>query len=292
MRLNMDHPGRPLNIYSDLCLCGSGRLLCDCCLAVRCNTTPAGSATGHAHPSCFARELRDCSTTISREHYISQSVLGLFSGSRLMVSGFPWISKGEERQVSPTSLTGKVLCKRHNEALSVLDTVAYKFFQFFTSEWTRKSKVEVYLTRGNDLERWLLKMLCGLVASGNAVLNGQRLSGWTPSREWLRILFGTKDVEFPAGLHCIVGNYRAAPKSFYAHPVFTELAGHPIALVFTVEGIGFLLAMETLPSMRESNSTGAMVKYRPMALQLCEGDLTREAHFGWPEGQVIRLRKT
>jgi len=38
----MKHPGRTVNIHRDLCLCGSGRLMRDCCLFVRCATTPPG----------------------------------------------------------------------------------------------------------------------------------------------------------------------------------------------------------------------------------------------------------
>jgi hypothetical protein len=205
----MEHPGRPLNFNTDACLCGSGRLLRDCCLAMRCNTIPAGPATGYAHPSCLARGLSDCSEIISREHYISKSVLSLFGGTGLTISGLPWIPAGEQRRVSIESLTGKVLCTRHNQALSPLDTIAAGFFQFFTIQWSTHN-VEVYLTRGYDLERWLLKMLCGLVVSGNATLDGQRLSNWAPPVEWLDILFGTADVESPAGLHSIVGKYRAA----------------------------------------------------------------------------------
>jgi hypothetical protein len=134
-REGMKHPGRTVNIHTDRCLCGSGRLMRDCCLFVRCDTTPSMPATGYAHPSCFARDIRDCSRAISREHYISRSVLDLFGGGGIAVSGMPWIPDGEQRRVSAASLTGRMLCERHNQALSSLDAVAARFLQFFTAEW-------------------------------------------------------------------------------------------------------------------------------------------------------------
>lgn len=260
----MKHPGRQLNIHKDSCLCGSGRLRRGCCLFVRCDTTPPSPATGYAHPSCFARDLEDCSRTISREHYISKSILGLFGGRGITVSGMPWVPNGGLKRVSSASLNGKMLCERHNHALSLLDAVAAEYFRFFIAEWSGDT-IEVFLARGYDLERWLLKMLCGLISSGNATLEGKRLSTWTPPSEWLEILFGSSDVEAPAGLHSLVGNYRAASASLLVSPVFKSATVHPIALAFAVEGIGFLFAMEELPPIRNPSTTGANTRCRPMA---------------------------
>jgi hypothetical protein len=281
----MKHPGRPLNVDTDVCLCGSGRLLRDCCLTVRYDTIPVGPTTGESHPACFARSLNDCSRTISREHYISKGVLGLFGNSDPTVSGFPWLPDGNQKKVPIASLTGKVLCTRHNHALSPLDAVAVRFF---TEPWLEPG-TEVYLTCGYELERWLLKMLCSLVASGNAPLAGQRLPSWTPPSEWLHILFGKENVESPAGLHSILGRYDALHASLNVHPVFKTSTGQPIALALTVSGIGFLFAMEVLPAPAQPRRWGADTRYRPMALQLNNGDKTREAHFGWPDGPLVSL---
>jgi hypothetical protein len=260
----------------------------DCCLFVRCDTTTSSPATDYAHPSCFARGLKDCSQTVSREHYISRSILTLFGEKGLLVSGVPWIPDGSQKQVSPASLTGKILCERHNSSLSPLDSVAAKFFRFFTTEWSGDA-IEVFLTRGFDLERWLLKMLCGLVASGNATHDGKQLSTWTPPPQWLEILFGNADVMAPAGLHAIVGNYSAKSAYFTVTPTFKSATTDPIAIAFTVGVFAFLLAMEALPPMREPSKTGTETRYRPMALQVRKSGQTREAHFGWPDGELIRI---
>ena len=48
-------------------------------------TEPKGPRTGHSHPGCYARALADCSDKISREHYVSEKLLGLrmLKGDRL-----------------------------------------------------------------------------------------------------------------------------------------------------------------------------------------------------------------
>lgn len=282
----MRHPGRPLNIHVDRCLCGSGKLIRDCCLCCRRNTTPAGQKTGFGHPLCFARSLCDCSRNISREHYISRGILDLFPSSGIAVSGMPWILEGKTKRVSRQSLTGKILCERHNHALSPLDSTAVEFFRFFVADWTEEL-LEVFLVRGYDLERWLLKVLCGLVASGNATLDGKPIPNWCPSSEWLEILFGSIDVAEPNGLHSIVGKYHVAQASVHATPVFKMESGMPIALALAVEGVGFLFAMEPLPPKRQPTATDADTRYRPMVLQLRKKEQTREAHLGWPHGDVV-----
>jgi hypothetical protein len=282
----MKHPGRKVNVNADLCLCGSGKLMRDCCLFVRCDTRTPSPITGYSHPSCFASALKDCSPTISREHYVSKSILKLFGEGGLMISGMPWLPEGVQKKVSSASLTGKMLCERHNNALSPLDELTAKFFRFFTSGWNGDT-VEVYLIRGFDLERWLLKMLCGLVVSGNATFNGKQLLNWKPPFQWLEILFGNADVVAPAGLHAIVGRYTARQASFTATPVFKTATANPIAIVFGVEGLAFLLSLEELPPMNAPSKTGADIRYRPMALQVNKSNKTLEAHFGWPNGGLV-----
>ena len=80
------------------CPCGSGNAIADCHLDVDGRfrkhlppLRPPGSPTGFSHPNCYLRETYDCSEQISREHYISRSVLEQL-GSVLRVSGMPWLA--------------------------------------------------------------------------------------------------------------------------------------------------------------------------------------------------------
>ena len=51
------------------------------------STRPAGPSTGYSHPSCYAKELSDCSTGISKEHYISKGLL-VEMGGKPQIAGF------------------------------------------------------------------------------------------------------------------------------------------------------------------------------------------------------------
>jgi hypothetical protein len=85
----------------DLCPCGdSDRPYGDCCGRVPrspykqiAQFRPPGAATGYRHPRCYMRWTRNCSDTISGEHFISKDVAqGLRKRGRSSRTPF---SKGE-----------------------------------------------------------------------------------------------------------------------------------------------------------------------------------------------------
>src|SRR5271157_6041085 len=160
-----------LNPFADKCLCGSGRILLECCLK-DCRPPRNRARTGRSNRRCYAAPLCDCSPTISREHYITEGVLKLI-GDPITIKGFPW--QGEEMTLPTKDLTSKILCQRHNPALSELDKVGIRFF-----EKLRAARVEnplshtvasshIYLFRGEMVELWMLKVLYGLIVSKNAL---------------------------------------------------------------------------------------------------------------------------
>jgi hypothetical protein len=66
---------------------------------------------------------------MSREHFISRSVLKLFGDTHIAVNNFPWLPKGETRSLPINELVARqILCERHNAAMSPLDTAAGIFF--------------------------------------------------------------------------------------------------------------------------------------------------------------------
>ena len=117
---------------------------------------PPEPTTGHAHPRCYMSPSRNCSTKISREHYISQAILDQFPV--LTVSGLPWQQAGEAPQFAPRALTANVLCTRHNSPLSPLDTLAARAFPAFVLapryalERPTPGKAQHYLVSGDALE--------------------------------------------------------------------------------------------------------------------------------------------
>jgi hypothetical protein len=164
---------------AQLCPCGSGWVIASCCLDTLegrlrkrvSSLEPPGCTTNFSHPGCYLRDTNNCSDDISREHYISASVLEQIAASEkaVNISGLPFLAPGETKALSVESLTAKILCQRHNSALSPLDQEAGRFFQSLTEVTMRTGKglssSRLWLASGTMLELWMLKVACGLYFS-------------------------------------------------------------------------------------------------------------------------------
>jgi hypothetical protein len=276
---------KKLNFHTDLCPCGSGLPMSKCCLTLRTNTTPPPPVTEHSNPRCYAKTLSDCDSKISREHYVSEGILSLKNGA-LTVLGFPWQPNGNLKKVSAQALTAKVLCKRHNTALSGLDSVAIKFFKFLIGD---NHNQNVLLINGNEIERWMLKMLCGLAASGNIAFNSQRSHSWTPPNQWLQILFGNANIPSNCGLYYVSGNYRFRNNKMELVPVQNNNSSELVSIALTIDGFPFLFSMEPPPPLARPVSGNAELNHRPECIGIEDGTSYREVHLGWPSGKFIKV---
>lgn len=116
---------------SDPCPCGGNEAFSRCCkgddglpaMAVG-RLIPPNAPTGEATEGCYLASSQNCGGALSREHYISRA---LIDRSEVFVRGMPW-QKEEVQRFSPDNLTAKILCRRHNSALSPLDEHAKRFF--------------------------------------------------------------------------------------------------------------------------------------------------------------------
>lgn len=157
------------------CQCGSGQAFGACCLSADgrpvqaiASLQPPGPVTGFGHPGCYLAPSCNCSPKLSREHYISRT---LISGPQLRVRGFPW-QKSEVLFCSPDSLTDKILCQRHNSALSPLDNHAGLAFRAigeaadYVDQRPLTRRIHYGIISGDALELWAMKTLAGLHASG------------------------------------------------------------------------------------------------------------------------------
>lgn len=132
---------------------------------------PSGPRTGYSHSKCYARELGDCSETITREHYISENILKLLNVTE--VAGAAWHADPDELvPASPRWLASKMLCDRHNSALSPLDSEAGRFidtllrFDHALRDSAPPVTTEDVTCNGADIERWMLKVLVGMAYGG------------------------------------------------------------------------------------------------------------------------------
>lgn len=151
------------------------------------------SSPAYSHAKCFARSLQNCSQKISAEHYISNNVLRWLSGGGTAeISGLPWVQPSTFARIGIGSLTGNMLCEAHNHALSALDTEAGRFFRTLANVDTAlqagAGTNESFDLSGAKLERWMLKMVCGMVATNQIASNAARIPAPLED-DWVRILF-------------------------------------------------------------------------------------------------------
>lgn len=163
--------------------------------------------------NCWARSLGDCSDEISKEHLVSA---GLWEGDGVDVIGFDWCRDG--KRVGINSVVSKILCKKHNNALSPLDSAAKQAFQALrdftaisnkrTTQRLRKWKVvRLEIQEPWLLERWFLKTAINLciAKSPNYVWRETQTPMDQPPESLVRMAFGHEAVTKPRGLYVAGG---------------------------------------------------------------------------------------
>lgn len=176
------------------CPCGKNKRAKDCCMTKKrewykepADINPKGLPSGISNPGCYLKDQKNCCDKISKEHYISQTVLKdkEFNGT-VAISGLKWIPENTYKRMTTPNLVANILCKRHNEALSDLDNVAGRFIRLigdidkdFNND---KPKSSFSLFAGEDIERWMIKTLLNLVYA-------KHIQGPTNVELWKRLLF-------------------------------------------------------------------------------------------------------
>ena len=264
------------------CPCGSQRPVGTCCLtanglrpAAR-QTSPLGPSTGFSRPGCYASILKDCSTEFTREHFVTKAILDrIYSDGDLLVSGLPWLERGEVRAAAPNTLKSWVLCKRHNNALGGLDEVALRLFNAIEQMnlgIDNASGPPIYrlaLFNGHDIERWMLKVLCGLAVSGNLGDFEVPTSRDVPP-EWIEVLFGARPFDPEQGLYVV-----RTPGSKFEGPRGVGLGGigyrgRLAGLILLLNGYAFNLIMAPGLAGRRDFLTNIHA-FRPFELLITDG---------------------
>jgi hypothetical protein len=243
----------------DMCPCSNGANYEDCCLnsdgtpLIQIpSLIPTGQISGHVNKKCYLNFTRNCCQKISKEHFVSKSILSQFKGLR--VGGMPWQNTGEENNYHPNNLTSKILCQRHNNSLSPLDSAASHFFRelFKAANHVKKSSISTrsayFLVSGDALELWALKTLTGLFHAKVAQSNGTVMHGnYQFSTNIIEEAFWGHGIQEPKGIYCQIeiGNLvqedlQFAPLSSSLNRTLNGLAikacGITFNFIFDVEG--------------------------------------------------------
>ena len=156
---------------------------------------------------CWAGPLGNCGGGISREHLVSECV---FPGQSIFVRGLDWCLN-EPKEVRIETLTAKILCKRHNSALSELDSEAGRAFDSireFARTKTERGKMpyinwafKQLTIDSRKLERWCLKSLLNFSFGRNLIIGpGSHQTGSVPA-ELARIAFGLEEFTDGRGIY-------------------------------------------------------------------------------------------
>lgn len=238
----------------------------------------------------------DCSADLSGEHYISKSLLQAI-GATVSVSGVPWLPDGEEKEIGINSLTARILCCRHNSALSPLDSAAGAFFeklQAIEVDLQRSSlsrKHSFVLMSGEALELWMLKLACGLFYSKNAAADGTRLIEWHKvNEEFVREAFFLGQWREECGL-CLRpprGFRMPDPHTISIAPLISlnedRLVGSAVALT----GLEFELIFNPIGASKDDLSQAGWI-HRPTELRFEIGTRAHSIALTWPPGTLPNL---
>ena len=133
----------------------------------------------HSHQKCYANGTAKCSKKISGEHIISDNILKIFEHNKTVkLTGLPWIEKQTFNLLSRKSLVANILCEYHNRELSPFDNEVGKLVRCikeFDADFGNESpKNEKRQFKGELIENWMLKTICGFIASNQISQNNQR----------------------------------------------------------------------------------------------------------------------
>ena len=96
------------------------------------------------------------------------------------------MNRGEGASIRGENLSSEILCKRHNEPLAALDTVAFRAFRntldavVYVTMKSLATKPTLTAVSGEGLELWLLKLLFGAYHYVLAADGGARLENFLP----------------------------------------------------------------------------------------------------------------
>jgi len=249
------------------------------------NTTPPRPKTGHVVEGCLGAALEDCGGKLSGDHYISKALLKWLNeagdsfgmlGASLIARGIPGLAPDEQRSMPPSALTVKTFCQRHNSALSPIDDEALRFFvslaeitaQLQASQTSRVHDVRTF--NGHDLERWFLKVLCGMTAFGASRLFTDLPVSVDIEREWIEMLFGLSLFTDGRGLYCpgTLGKITYGGLGFSVDPLAKGVSLAGLSTEF--QGLAFNLFLRPVFGPDQS-ALGDTQLFRPPALHFSNG---------------------
>ncbi len=177
-----------------------------------------------------------------------------------------------------------MLCTNHNNILGPFDA----FANVFDDQLRRIAGAGTVSTHiqfnGNNLERWMLKTLCGLLASGSARKhNAKKLASDIPEF-WVNVLFGRCDLAPPLGLYIsgTIGEQWDIPdRSIAMAPL--SFGDQVVGLTLQMQWLRCALMMSTWKG-QPAGAINAQSIRRPAHLRVLSGPAEHMIQFVWDSG--------
>jgi hypothetical protein len=161
--------------------------------------------------TCWAEILGGCDGPLTGEHLFSK---GLFSGKSVQVQGGIWKTT-KLKSIGINSLTANILCRAHNNALSIVDAEGIRAFRsirrfekILSFRQPRFDAADLqHYADGFLLERWFLKHAINLFIASR--LTKRWRGGSVPSKppqQLVEAAFGLVRLQRPSGLYHWAGN--------------------------------------------------------------------------------------
>lgn len=238
---------------------------------------------------------RNCSLRLSREHFISRSVLKLIGETHIAVNGLPWLAEGETRALPIAGLVGNILCTRHNAAMSPLDTVASKFFGAIKSIYedlgnneTLSRKRQWWLSSGEELELWLLKTGFGLYHSGNVATDRKKLCDVQSINTALMQTFQGELVSWPCWMYVMKEEDRSVYRNWLDfRPLADDNGEKMVGLRLKFWGVCLLILID--PAIRYHETFLKGLVYRPNHISFRNQRRTHTIALTWPRKSVVNV---
>lgn len=232
---------------------------------------------------CWASVLKDCARGSSREHYISD---GIFDGQQVTAVGLPGC-RHEPMTIGLRSAVAKILCGKHNSALSPFDTEAGKLSRFLqTNVLDQPLKQSAISLKGRSLEKWALKTFLNLGYIRG--LHREQPNRLDPRLDLVRYIYEDAPVADGVGLYFVTGTIS---NDGYARGVWWNVIQNPqrleeiFGMVFGFFGVRFVVSIsptraeEKIANLGELNGfdfSTAQIIYRPSNITLASSTAGRK----------------
>jgi hypothetical protein len=264
-------------LFNEACPCGSGSKSYECCWAgdgrwektpVAATPLPVTSVPPFINERCYLSSYGDCGTKITKEHFISRTVLERVTTDKLTIENAGHIFGGKNKvEIGVDSFAAKVLCDVHNPSLSALDTaigIAFANMDALAKNMEKTADASkhirsFHISSGLDIERWMIKVYCGLVAAGAIRSSSEKVVGRDAVTSiLLDALVGKSSLPTPLGLyhHAFTGQTRSLGRVVSIGTIrLTDGSDDVGGLLLTLGPINFVLitSMEFGRTFKEPN---------------------------------------